>query len=322
MTFSRCSSLTFAIFWRFLLLFPLWLLFYIILVVISFLGLADLAKSIPLLGILLLFVVPPAISMILIMHPFLIGIRIGLRALGHETRAPEGRIFKIAILFGLFELVMALIFGVLAFGTAILFGFGEMDFQSAVATWQHADPVSGLARLIGLGGIAVLPILGSVIAMAFRAAILPAMAVAVATPPKRFGVWSLFDGVGKNFVVMMAVMTGSVAVSSLAVPALSDTAHHLGLGTLLSESLGSFVFLVSRGAVGHMTLDYAVVLFVTIALSVLLFSLQCAAAALSYEGQGNRVGLSRVARAQPDAQPAVDMAALRRGRMPDHRNTQ
>jgi len=72
MLLLQTFPLSVAIFWRFMLVLPLWTLFYIFLTAITFYGFFTILIGIPVIGLLLLVLIPVVskiISYIISMHP-------------------------------------------------------------------------------------------------------------------------------------------------------------------------------------------------------------------------------------------------------------
>jgi len=319
--FLRIFPLSFAILWRFLLVLPLWIVFYTILSVLAAFGVLELLGSIPVLGIFALFALPlvlMAITYTISVHPYLIGIGIGLRSRGIKTDPSQGRLIKAAIIYGLIESILAYILLVVLFAASILVLKTEVAWASALYVDQIPDPMTALSRQIAFGTLTVLSLLSNIAVMCLRAALLPSFAGAAAGTDPDGRPHSLLDGFGTSFVLMMLTLLLITVISSLIIPFAGDAISYVGLTSILTSQLDQIVLYATSDQAFSFTLRHAMLIVLAILLSIWLFCLQCAGAVLSYECRSKQKPIFPGA---PDPEPvatSVDLAELRRSRMPKH----
>lgn len=316
----RAFPLSISILIRFLLVLPLWAIFYIAITVIAIVSSLQIMATAPIVGIMVLMILSVlafAISYIISMHPYLIGIRIGLRVLGIETRQSQKRLLAGAVGFGFLEAIVAtVLLGIILVGDVLVI---QRDFGllSAIDIDQIPDPVASLSRQISFGVLVVLPILSSIVVMALRAALLPAMAnfVVGRDPSGRFR--SNLDGFGANFITMMLLMLMITGVSAVVIPLVGDAFQYVGLTTALLDGLSDIVLFAFGEQEMTFTLAHALAVIAALIISIWLFCLQCAGAALSYENRVNAISIGKKLKTKSSLGGHESMAELRRSRMPD-----
>lgn len=290
MIYIRALPLSFHILWRFLIQLPVWTLFYmfISIFVVTF-GLS-LAGSIPFIGGL--FLIPMslaiiAISYLVVMHPYLIGLRIGLRRLGADAEADGTRLLKAGVIFGFIEAVVVSGVSGLATGVWLLMAGTAITFDGLLNGESIKDPVARLSEEFVqqalVGGGSALAAFGAISALAVRAMLFPSLAWAAAGKGRNRFYRPYLSDFAKGFWKMLFLLLGVTALSMAAAPLLGGALQVTGLFDLLSGKLDSRVFL-SYGQDGEhvLTAKHLVIWVGMIALSIWLFCYQCAAVALTH----------------------------------------
>ncbi len=316
----RTLPLSFSILWRFLLVLPLWAVFYIAISLIPLIGSLSLLATVPILGLLGLLILTPiaiAVSCILSVHPYLIGTRIGLQALGIETNTSSKRLLKGSIGFGIFEGIIVFFFSAALAAVAYALVQNGVGSAEAVGGEKITDPVAILSRSVAFGTLTVFTVLSSIVVMALRAAILPALANFAVGRSPRGSLHGLLDGFGEKFITMMLLMLMITAISALAIPFAGDAFQFIGLTNMLSNALNGIIVFALAEREMSITLAHVAIVFGAIILSVWLFCLQCAGAALSYEDRAHQIVLEKQSKEAARRDIPEDMAALRRSRMPN-----
>ncbi|MEM8537473.1 MAG: hypothetical protein AAGF56_06395 [Pseudomonadota bacterium] len=306
--------LSFAILWRFLLIFPLWLILYVALTVMSLLFGLLVLGNIPIIGLLALIVVPLiliAITYVIAMHPYLVGIHIGLRVLGAEPTKEQTGLLRAAVGYGLVEAVIAYVFTLIGLVFAVLLLRTDAVVITDLAAQRTPDPTAALASQLAAGTLTVLSATGAVVSFLVRAALLPVLASAAAGRNPNGARHQAFDGFGAMLPMMIALMLMILAVQAVAIPVLVDASAYIGLSQLLTEQLDDVVLFVLGEEEFTFTLAHALLVATAVLLSIWLFCLQCAGAALAHVKRAP-VKPTPVGRAEL----AADIAALRRARMP------
>lgn len=315
MLLIKTFPLSLAIFWRFMLVLPVWTLFYILLTALTFYGLLTLIGGIPVVGIVLLLIVPiigTIVTYIISMHPYLIGIRIGLKVLGHPTEQSQHRLMVAAVGYGFIEGLIAVLISALFLALWLLAFESDFAIIRDLAHQRTIDPSAVLAQQIAYGRFAAMTTISAVVTLVLRAATLPALASAAAGRSRNGGPHKPFDGFGAKLPMMILLMLMITGVSTVALPLLGSGAQYLGLIQALVTKLDGVILFVTGKSQTQITLLPVFLIVCAISLSVWLFALQCAGAALSYTGGGSRP--------KPPASklPPIssdEFGALRRGRM-------
>ncbi|MEO1640670.1 MAG: hypothetical protein AAFU41_15620 [Pseudomonadota bacterium] len=320
MFFLQLFPLSLAILWRFLLVFPAWLILYITLSVLTVFSVFAVLGMIPFIGFYLAAVVSPLVALginaILTMHPYLVGMNIGLRVLGAKPTRDQGLILRASLGYGLLEMAIAFVFSlaILAFWVLLI----EADFSTA--RWEAAnlpaDPSATLASQLALGAITILSATAAVVTLLVRAALLPTLASAAAGQSPKGGMHRPFEGFGAMFPLMVLLMLLITALSTFLFPLMSGVSGYIGLTQILTEQLGRFVLFVVGERQLEFTLAHAALIVLAILISVWLFCLQCAGAALAHVRQ-----VPEPPTVEDRQELSADMAALRRARMPSRRGS-
>lgn len=324
MDWRRLFPLSLTIFWRFMLVLPLWTIFYLFLVCISVLGLFSVLGSLPGLGLIGMIVIPllmTAISYIIMVHPYLIGIGIGLGALGVRRYRPAGQMLKTAVGFGVVEAILATIVVGVSTAIAMVFMFGVLPSLMEISAQRPTDPIAATSIILVNGALNIVGLAGGLAAMMLRAAMLPAMAGAAAGKGGE-GAAGLFDGFGENFLSMMALLLLITLLSTFIMPLVAmmsfGAIEYLGLSHVLTEKLSDIVLYVSRGREIEFNLLHLLAILIAISVSVWLFSLQCAGAALSYASRSIPTRAQEQQAQQERETLKQDIGDLLRSRMPTH----
>lgn len=315
----RSFSLSLSVFWRFLLVLPLWTVFYVLLTGISVIGLLKIATAIPGIGLLLMLVLPLAvflINCIIGIHPYLIGIGIGLKVLGIKTDPTQKGLFTAAIGYGFVVALIGLFLSAVLLAISLFLIYGEISQFSLSAAERLTDPIASLSQKFAFGAIDAAALFNGLAMIALFAALLPVFAGAAAGRDPDGGPHSAMSGFGDSFLSMLFLLLAITGLSGLAVSLIGDAVEYVGLISVLTTQLQDIVlFSIGDRSPSINVLD-VIIAFGTIVFAIWLFSLQCAAAALSYESRmGQTVQRKRGAIMAEQAE-SVDIAALLRSRMP------
>lgn len=316
----RTLPLSISILWRFLLVLPLWAVFYIAISLIPLVGSLSLLNTFPVLALLGLLILTPlsiVVSSILSIHPYLIGIRLGLQTMGIETNKSSKRLLKGSIGFGIFEGLIGFLFSAALFAVFYALLKNGIGSAEAIGAEKITDPIAILSRGAAFGTLTVFSVLSSIAVMALRAAILPALANFTVGRSPRGSLHGLLDGFGEKFITMMLLMLMITGISALAIPIAGDAFQFIGLTNMLSNALNGIVVFALAEREISITLTQTAIAFGAIILSVWLFCLQCAGAALSYENRAREIVLEKESKEAARRDIPEDMAALRRSRMPN-----
>ncbi|WP_162617557.1 hypothetical protein [Yoonia maritima] len=271
--------------------------------------------------LLAMIVIPFAITAIVYiisMHPYLIGIRIGLRVLGFRTDPSQKRLLIGATGYGLLEAIVAFIFTSILFAGSLILLRSEVGLLTALQVDPTVDPIATLSRELAFGAITVLSFLSAVAVMALRAAILPALANFAAGRSPNGVSYSSIDGFGSNLITMMALLLMITGISAVIIPFAGDAFGYLGLTNVLTNELGDIVLFVFDDKDVSFTMLHAFMVAAAILVSIWLFCLQCAGAALSYASRAAQSAASRNAAVEAQHARSEDIGALLRSRMQKH----
>lgn len=318
MILLRAFPLSLSILWRFILVLPLWTVFYTVITVISVFGVLSLLASIPIVGLLFLIVAPLlgiVITYIIAIHPYLIGIRIGLRVLGFKAESSQERLLGGAVVYGLVEAIVAFLFLVVITAGFIIVIQTELALSDALDVPQITDPIADLSREIAFGALNVLAVLSSIAVMALRAALLPVLAGVAAGGGSNGRLHTPLGEFGANFASMMGLLLMISAISTVVIPFVGDAFRYVGLTSVLSNQLSDVVLFVVGEKDVAFTLAHALLVLAAIILSIWLFCLQCAGAALSYESRSGQTAKEKQAVAMAQQANSQSIADLRRSRM-------
>lgn len=316
MLLIKILPLSFAVFWRFMLVLPAWALIYILLAATTFYGFLTLIGGIPVVGVFLLIVAPIAasiVSYIISMHPYLIGIRIGLRVLGQPTEPSQHKLMVAAVGYGLVEGLVAALFSLVIFALWLLLMQSGLDDLRIIMQQRVTDPTASLSTQIAFGRYTAMTMISAVCALLLRAALLPVLASAAAGRRPTGGAHRPFDGFGAQLPVMVLLLLMIAALSTVVLPFMGSGAEFLGLTQVLVTKLDSVILFVTGKSQTHITLLHAVIVLGAISTSVWLFALQCAGAALAYAGGGG--GRPKPPSSKLPPISSDDISALRRARM-------
>lgn len=128
-------------------------------------GVLSLLGKLPLLGIIVVGIFAPLLSLIitsiLTLHPYMLGIRIGLRVRGFDVDAPQSRLLGGSIGYGIIEGIFAFILGSALVAAGTMFVGAELLRGDLIDLSRRADPLSSLSQEITLGTLTVLSVLSS-----------------------------------------------------------------------------------------------------------------------------------------------------------------
>ena len=301
-----------------MLVLPLWTVFYTVITALSVLGIISLLGQIPILGLLSLLLVPllaTAIHYIIAMHPYLVGIRIGLRVLGFKTVSSQERLLGSAIVLGLIEALITFALLVVITAVFILNVQTGMTLSDAADVPQITDPMAELSRRIVYGGLAILSVISSIAVMAVRAALLPVLASAAAGRNETGRLHGPLGEFGASFFTMFGLLLMITAISTVVIPFMGSAVRYVGLTSVLTGQLDNIVLFVIGEKEIAFTLTHALLVVTAIVVSIWLFCLQCAGAALSYERRSTQQAEEIEVAAQAEQASSLDIAELRRSRM-------
>lgn len=318
MLLLRAIPLSFAIFWRFLLVLPLWTIFYAALIAFSIsaflaapqLGLIGIMVIWPILGLLSV-----AITYIIAVHPYLVAIRLGFRARGISSEYSDKRIFGAAVGFGLFEAIVGSIVAYTFAAIALVIATGGANFATLYAP-QVTDPMATLATQATRTSPNVLIIVIAIAIMALRAALLPVLAQAAAGRSPEGHPHAPLAGFGQNFAPLMVLLVGITLFSIGVHLFIGNAVSILGLVGLLTDGLRDTIDLLIGQRAFAFDFNDTIVLIGIILLSIWLFSLQCAGAVVSYESSMSQNAAKKQAKAEAIKEETADIGDLLRARMP------
>ncbi len=322
MILLRAFPLSLSILWRFLLVLPVWTVFYVVLTVFSLYGAIHVLAYIPVVGFLLLMLFPlmiGAIVYVISMHPYLVGIRIGLNVLGVRTTSSQVGLLGAAVGYGVVEGIAGFALSAIVLGATLIVFQGGLPFDEAIRQALQAeavrDPVAVLSRQVAFGALTVLSFVTVVAAMALRAALLPVLARAAAGRDSGGRAAVPFGGFGTGFAAMMLVLVAITGLATVAIPLVGDAFAYLGLTGVLTDRLDDVVLFVVGEQEASFTLANALLVAIALVVSIWLFCLQCAGAALNYERRASPAAQRTRAAAVDSHIDVVDPGALRRSRM-------
>lgn len=292
MLLLRAFPLSLAITWRFLIIIPLWAILYLLMTVLTFWGsflVIGIAVRIPLIGsilVIFLSILSIAFTFLILIHPYLTAIRIGLNVLGVKTEPSEKRLLGAAAGYGLIQWILNLLLLVIIAAVATLFVGSNFHFASLFYGDQLTDPIAYLSQRISFGSLTVLSAISGFAILALRAAMLPVLANVAAGRDPRGRSYTPAHGFGQGFVTMLTILLVMIILSVLIMQFVSDAAGYVGLTNVLTSQLGQAVSFVASDAQDFtFTPKHAALIAIAIFVSVWLFCLQCAAAALNYENR-------------------------------------
>lgn len=319
MIILRVFPLSFSILWRFLIALPVWVILYIIMTVLSVYGFVALAGVIPAVGWLVGMVLGLAVSFIITMHPYLLGIHIGLSVLGVRPKTSQTELFGPAIGYGIVEAAVGFVLSGAVLAVWLMAVQGNLDTNAALNAERAKDPVMELSRSLAFGTITIVALISNAVLIALRAALLPVLAGAAAGRSPRGGSHAPFQGFGNSFLSIMAVLLMSIGFCTFVIPYLAGAADYVGLISSLTNGLTEAVLFFSSEQEFSFTVGHAIMVVVVIVLSVWLFCLECAAAALAYQAR-MRVHPTKAVLAATKNAPSEDISALLKARMPKMRD--
>ena len=152
--------------------------------------------------------------------------------------------------------------------------------------------------------------------MALRAALLPVLASVAAGHNAQGGPHHAFDGFGALFFQMLLILVMITVLSTIIIPFAGNAAEYVGLTSILTGQLSGIVLFVIGEEQVNFTLAHAIMVTAAIVVSIWLFCLQCAGAALNYHGRVTQPSKPVKGKDEPSEAGFEDLAALRRSRMP------
>lgn len=281
--------LSFSIFGRFIFKLPGLIGLYAVLIALCFAAYSTWLnlEAAPLLVIAGAFAIFAAVGILLTVHPYLIGTRIGLSMLGQETGNDHGKLLRGAILHGVILGVMTaaatyFVFALIDLGSGL--NFAEPSYVYTI------DPISDLSVHLTDRSPDTTGTIIALIALAVRAAMLPVFARIVAGNEAGYSL----DGIGKNFPkVMLMLLAATVIAATLKPLVLTDTYLLVATTDLLHDANALFSNVASGQFLGFSWANLAL-FAATVLLSIWLISLQCAVAALTYDDRTQGARLSKV----------------------------
>lgn len=316
----RAFPFSFAILWRFALVFPI--LFLVLLIygaLAIFLGFVF-----GLVSPALAFLIAAGFGMAASVLPAMVGMRVGLQARGVQPRTSYVGLIVPAVGYGLFEgfclmIVVAAAVGIML--AAIPIGFLGMLELSA----QGNDVL--FARLLAENAPITLAVVAaaSLWMIAIRTALLVPLAGASVGRDPSGRAHTPFYGFGSGFWSILILVILSYAGTALITPALLYITDLSGLSDVVSAAFVQISTAVSERDVTAIGMEFLLMFLAWSLLFLWVYSLQCAGAALVYLRYKESYDLDREdyrkSFQEPIApvMPKTDMRELVRSRMPQNR---
>ncbi len=324
MLLVRTFPLSLTIFWPFSFALVVWTTFYLVVMYLAFLLMAGLRITYgdwPVIGSLFQFALPLSFLMIahvISIHLYLTGIKIGLTSLKIETERSETKLFVAACAYGVLEAILALALFTVMTG---FYAFSQIQTPIYISLQYPSltDPIAEMSRSIVFAPVTpVLPIFIGILLIMLRAALLPVLAGTVVGRAPSGRLHEPFGGFGQNFVRLFLLMILIMAISILVTPFLGSASQYIGLTTTITDQAGiTFIRFMGGAEEFRLSFTYALSVLGAVCISIWLFSLQCAGAALAYRDQVGQF----VTRAQTEAskrrlEAHSEAGDLLRSRMP------
>ncbi len=325
MLFLRSLPLSLSVFWRFLLVMPLWLILYIPIGILGALVMV-VASLVPVLGILVAIALILALNGMMAIHPMLLAIRLGLQVRGIKGEKSNKKLLVAAMGYGGLEAFFALVvFGV--GGALLIFSASGKEFVDVFV--GGPDGVGQFEQLFADGPAALFVLAVLLLLGLFRVALLPVLAGAAAgRDPERYH-HTPMNGFGKRFPGVMFALIMSVILMGLLYYLMITAFAKYGIysggpGFPFSES-----DIAAPGGAGDLYSGLFTMVLPVFLGNLLIVAwvicLQAATAALTFEDRlgnmGDRKampGPDRAKREKPGVaagKQTVDIAELRRSRM-------
>ncbi|KJZ20381.1 hypothetical protein [Loktanella sp. S4079] len=305
-------GLSFRIFIRLLFILPLLAVLYITLQFLLFgvtIALLGPSLFVSLLAMLCSTVIGVLVSWFITMHPFFVGVKIGLRCL--DVPVKKERAIKTVIGYGFVDwLAISGVAFIVITGTLALAGdlahLGLPQDKDRVL-----DPTAAFADLIYRRDIAIPTILIGLSVLLIRSALLPAIASFLTADQVGKVRLSNFDGFGAKLPTMIALSVLSCVIPLGVMPIVGEAQEYLGFINVFTET-----FEATHNLVLGRDIEASVNTFIYIAIAVLIsvwaFSLQCAGAAVIQKARIAESGNNLMQGQGAD----VDVGELMRSRMP------
>ncbi|MEJ6396924.1 hypothetical protein [Yoonia sp. 208BN28-4] len=309
MVILRAFPLSFSIYWRMLLVFPV-----IIVALIVLGGLVGLLVLIlaMLLPTVIVSVLVFALCMSFMTTPLLVGMRMGLIALGHTPRNTYGGLWGFAAMYGLvMALLTTVITAIVLIVSSFLFGFAPMSpglggADILMALSQNSTLATGLFITINLIPFCI-----------FAALMMPMAASSIGkdTNGERH---TPFAGFGKGFIPVVVLMLVAQAVNIAAMVIIPTVFASIAGDATLMNALAT----MGRYRGGELPrgtgLLFAGIVLPYLVCALWTISLQCAAAVRVYADDCDATPPRPMPTpTDPDDGPVVeDIGALWRNRMP------
>lgn len=323
MLLAKTFRLSLTIFWPFSLALVVWTAFYLVVMYFAFLLAAGFRITYgdwPVIGPMFQFGLPLSFLMVghvVSIHLYLTGIKIGLTALRIETERSEFQLLVAALFYGLLEAIVVLaIFTVV---TAVYL-FAEIQTPPFIALQYNSltDPIAEISRSTVFASVTpVLPILVGILVMMLRAASLPVLAGTAIGRSPNGRLHEPFGGFGQNFVRLLFLMILITGISVLVTAFLGTASRFIGLSTTITDQ-AAFMFIgLMGGAEFQFSFAYALAVLGAVCISIWLFALQCAGAALAYCEQVTRFAThAQTEASQRQLEAHSEAGDLLRSRMP------
>lgn len=311
MLFLRALPFSFAILWRFILILPFLLIFFVFYLILSVIA----GVFFGFISIVLTIIILLATNFVMTMIPIIVGVRLGLRARREKVESTFSGVLLAALGYGALEAMLRLIlvfFGFLAF-VALSEEVSLRNVSHAFGQFSQAEADIAAAdfTLVSVIGITLI-----IAAALIRAALLPAFAGAAAGLDPSGKKHTPFNGIGTSFVAMLFVVVLGYILAFMMFPAMFFASGSFGVREMVLARLADLEA-VFEGGTGYqfsfIDLGIVVALFLP---SLWLICFQSAGSALTY---AQRLVVQEAQAAEEPAGQRMDPDELRdllRSRMP------
>ena len=277
MTLLFAFPFSFAILWRYVLVFPFLLLAMAVFGFLFGMIVFVLALVSPIIAIILVI----ALGLASTVFPVIVGMRLGLQAKGIKPRNSYFGLLLPAIGYGLFEAVCILL--IVGVGAAVYFFATGLSFQDLSALTM-LDEDAMVAQLLAVNPVISLSILWvvSVLIIGLRAALLvPFAGASIGADPNGMA-HTPFYGFGNGFLSMLILVAICYIGSSLVVPAVAFLCYALGYGDTLLAAMIEIEGAQGLQAFEAIGTEVAIFAVLCIVGYLWMFSLQSAGAVLIF----------------------------------------
>ena len=313
----RAIPFSFAILWRYVLVFPIVFIVLAIYGGIAVLLALLLGLASPALAVLVALAFGMAMSVI----PAMIGTRLGLQARGVRPRNNYIGLMGPAIGYGLFEGFCLLIIFAVSLGVILL--TVPLGFPDLLRLLSQGEDVL-FAALLEANAPATLAVVAvsTLWMFAIRSALLVPFAGASIDRDPNSKPHSPFYGFGSGFWSMLVLVIMSFVGSALILPVIGLIAATTGFGTEFAIASGQLTQAATEREVTAIGYEFLILFGVTSLAFLWVYSLQCAGAALVFlrHKEAHDIAFETYQEGQQEpmepVMPKTDMKALLQSRMP------